>query len=325
MDDGATPQERETVDRTEALSRYNAPLAVRIVSMPFLQTHQITDTGAVTALTHLSFHDKNAADELATHPTLERGIDDANTVPVALAYGEWLLGSNHLRLLEPAALTWHTHEADLPLSGTAAITVATERPSGLSPETAAQVEEDLAWIEEYLQQPLPTHNVLIHYGSGLRSPIKGANVQASIMQPSSHHTPSSYHWVQHELMHYWFNSNERWLDESLAQVLTSLLNANGEPDSLPTTAPSCPLSTRLRDLESPTDNATVGSRCLYAIGEQFMRTLYHEAGYDHFRAGVRKLAERANRPPFQGMGLNEIRKAFSGSPEALTTAIKKWH
>ena len=325
MDDGATPQERETADRIEALTRYNSALSLRIVSMPFLKSHQITDTGVVSALTHLSYRDRDAADRLLAHPTLEKGIDDANTVPLTLAYGEWLFGSNHLRLLEPTAVAWHTHEADLPLSGTAAITIATERSSRLSPETAAQVEEDLAWIENYLQQPLPTHNVLIHYGSGLRSPIKGANVQASIMQPSSHHKPSSYHWVQHELMHYWFHSNEGWLDEGMAQVLTSLLNANGEPEMLPVTAPSCPSSARIRDLEPGGTETAVGSRCLYAVGERFFSTLYQEAGYDAFQDGARKLAARTDRPPFRDMGLDEVKDAFSASPNALAAAMDKWH
>ena len=324
MKDGATPQERETADRIEALSRYNGPLSLRVVSMPFLQTHQITDTGSVSALAHISLRDRAAADQIVNHPTLSGGIEDSDTIAVALTYGEWLLGSNPTRLLEAGSINWQTHQASLPLSGTAAITIVTAGENNRATETARKIAQDLAWLETYLDQPLSTHNVLVHYGSGLRPPVKGANVQASIMQPASHHNPSSYHWAQHELVHYWFNSNEGWLDEGMAQVLTSLLNSEGEPASLPATSPSCPESTRIRDIETTNPETAVGSRCLYAVGERFMRTLYQEAGYQGFRTGAAKLAARANRPPFRGMGTEEVRTAFGATPDAVQTAEDLW-
>ena len=325
MKDGATTQERETADRIEALSRYNGPLSLRVVSMPFLQTHQITDTGAVSALAHISLRDRAAADQIVNHPTLSGGIEDKDTVAVALTYGEWLLGSNHHhRLLEAGSINWQTYQASLPLSGTAAITIVTAGESNRATETARKIAQDLAWLETYLDQPISTHNVLVHYGSGLRPPVKGANVQASIMQPASHHNPSEYHWVQHELAHYWFNSNEGWLDEGMAQVLTSLLNSEGEPASLPATSPSCPDSTRIQDIETTNPETAVGSRCLYAVGERFIRTLYQEAGYQGFRTGAAKLAARANRPPFRGMGTEEVRTAFGATPDAVQTAEDLW-
>ena len=324
MKDGATPQERETADRIEALSRYNGPLSLRVVSMPFLQTHQITDTGAVSALAHISLRDRPAADQIVNHPTLSGRIEDKDTVAVTLTYGEWLLGSNPTRLLEASSINWHTHQASLPLSGTAAITIVTAGENNRATETARKIAQDLAWLETYLDQPLSTHNVLVHYGSGLRPPVKGANVQASIMQPASHDNDSSYHWAQHELVHYWFNSNEGWLDEGMAQVLTSLLNSEGEPASLPATSPSCPESTRIRDIETTNPETTVGSRCLYAVGERFIRTLYQEAGYQGFRTGAAKLAARANRPPFRGMGTEEVRTAFGATPDAVQTAEDLW-
>ena len=325
MKDGATPQERETADRIEALSRYNGPLSLRVVSMPFLQTHQITDTGAVSALAHISLRDRPAADQIVNHPTLSGGIEDEDTVAVTLTYGEWLLGNHHHhRLLEASSINWQTHQASLPLSGTAAITIVTAGENNRATETARKIAQDLAWLETYLDQPLSTHNVLLHYGSGLRPPVKGANVQASIMQPASHDNDSSYHWAQHELVHYWFNSNEGWLDEGMAQVLTSLLNSEGEPSSLPATSPSCPESTRIRDIETTNPETAVGSRCLYAVGERFIRTLYQEAGYQGFRTGAANLAARANRPPFRGMGIEEIRAAFAATPHAVQTAEDRW-
>ena len=324
MKDGASPQERETADRIEALSRHNPDLALRVVAMPFLDSHDITDTGAVSALAHISWRDPAAADRLATQPSIAAGIEDAQAIRVALTHGEYLFGSNPARTLRAATLQWHTRHAALPISGNVAITVAAEDANSRAPTAATLIERDLAWLETYLGQPTPTANVLIHYGPTLRAPVKGTNVQTSIMQPGHHHNQADYRWLQHELTHYWFNSNEGWLDEGMAQILTSLLNSEGKPASLPATSPGCPQSARLRNLEPAGPEASVGSRCLYAVGERFMRTLYQEAGYKGFRAGAKNLAERANRPPFQGMGLEEVREAFGANPDAVRTAEDRW-
>ena len=135
---------------------------------------------------------------------------------------------------------------------------------------------------------------------------------------------ANYHCVQHELTHYWFHSNQAWLDEGMAQVVTSLLNSSGKPGSLPATSPSCPESTRIRDLGPELPKNKVASRCVYAVGERFFRTLYQEMGYEGFRKGARRLVELANRPPFHGMGIEQVREAFTGTPGAVQTAEDRW-
>ena len=152
---------------------------------------------------------------------------------------------------------------------------------------------------------------------------KGANVGTAILQPTHHHTPAQYRWVQHELAHFWWNSNRSWLDEGMAQVLTSLLNSTGQPASLPATSPSCPDSTRISDLGKDVPERNVNSRCVYAVGERFIRTLYQEAGYEAFQEGTRRLVDMANRPPYQDMGLDQVKNAFAHTPAALKAALDR--
>ena len=299
MKDGISSQEQETARRLDALRRYNPELALRVTAMPFLKTHQPTDSGAVSALASISWQDPAAANLVADHPSLKEGITDDLTVAVALTHGEFTFGSDPTGVLGDNAPPFHSHTATLPLAGDILITIAATDGPERAAETAKHVAQDLAWLEEYLDQPLRTANVLIHYGSNLPPAAKGANVQSSIMHLAHQQNQANYHWLQHELTHYWFNSNQTWLDEGMAQVMTSLLNSSGKPASLPATSPSCPESTRISDLGPELPKNQAASRCIYAVGERFFKTLYQEIGYEAFKKGARSLVDLANQPPFQ--------------------------
>ena len=96
-----------------------------------------------------------------------------------------------------------------------------------------------------------------------------------------------------------------------------------QPATLPKTAPRCADNVRLQDLQKDNPNNQPASRCLYAVGERIMRTIYQKAGYEEFRRGARRLAARGARPPYQGMGLEHLREAFDHVPAALAAAEKR--
>ena len=324
VEDGRTPQEQETYERLTDMIRFNPTLAHRVVQMQFLQTYEHTDAGAVSALTNLSWYDTSVADDVASHPWLQPGITDDQTVVVALTYGEYLFGSNPAGVLDTGAPKYRTYPASLPLAGQISITIAADGRPTRAAATVAQVQADLIWLEEYLDQPMTTANVLLHYGNTVRSPVKGVNVQTSIMLQAGHQNAANYHWLRHELVHYWLNSNRSFLDEGVSQVLTSLINAGGRPETLPATSPYCTENTRISDLGPEAAETTVNTRCVYAVSERFMRTLYQEAGYDDFQRGIRRLIKRANRPPYRNMGLEHLKEAFDHAPRAFQTALERW-
>ena len=221
-----TRARRETADRLSQLWAYNPALVGRIMEMPFMASHEPADTGAVAALAYLSIRDPALADSIMAHSSLAGGITDGQTHAVALAYGSVSFGGSAARTLEPGLLHVTSLKGWLPLSGPVSITVATESPAETG-HLQPSIEKWLRWLEEYLETPLPTANVLVHYGRGLPSPATGGNVGVSIIHPPGYAAPAKFHWTQHELVHYWFVGNEGWIDEGLAQALTSLMEANG--------------------------------------------------------------------------------------------------
>ena len=225
--DGLSDAERETTGPIGNLIRTYPDIGMRLVQMPFLKTHEPTDAGAAEALWYIATSDPDQTRRILDHPSLSSGITDAQTPMVTLTYGEYLFGADPARVLSDQGIQSHTHPAELPMAGNILITIVSRTGPERAATTAAQVGSDLAWLETYLDQKLSTHNVVIHFGATMPPAAKGANVQTSVMQPGSHQTPGQHHWVQHELAHYWFNSNEAWLDEGQAQTLTSLMAARG--------------------------------------------------------------------------------------------------
>ena len=117
---------RETADRLGQLWAYNPALVGRIIEMPFMASHEPSDTGAVAALAYLSIRDPSVVDSIMAHSSLAGGITDGQTHAVALAYGSVSFGGSATRTLEPGLLHLTSSKGRLPLSGPVSITVATE-------------------------------------------------------------------------------------------------------------------------------------------------------------------------------------------------------
>ena len=323
--DGLSDAEKETAEPMGNLIRTYPDIGMRLVQMPFLRTHDPTDSGAATALWYIASFDPDQARRILDHPSLRSGITDAQTPRVTLTYAEYLFGADPARVLSDQGIQSHIHPAELPMAGNILITIVSRTGPERAATTAARVRSELAWLETYLDQKLSTHNVVIHYGATMPPDAKGANVQTSVMQPAHHQNAGQHRWVQHELVHYWFNSNETWLNEGMAQALTSLVAAGDrQPATLPATAPGCSETVRLRDIEEESAGNQPASRCVYAVGERIMRTLHQEAGYEEFRKGAKRLAARGSRPPYRGMGLEHLREAFDHVLAAMAEAEKRW-
>ena len=320
-----TRARRETADRLSQLWAYNPALVGRIMEMPFMASHE--PAGAVAALAYLSIRDPALADSIMAHSSLAGGITDGQTHAVALAYGSVSFGGSAARTLEPGLLHVTSSKGRLPLSGPVSITVATESPAETG-HLHPSIEKWLGWLEEYLETPLPTANVLVHYGRGLPSPATGGNVGVSIIHPPGYAAPANFHWTQHELVHYWFVGNEGWIDEGLAQALTSLMEANGTDGTGVTPFPRsrpCSGGGKIVDTIGATPQGSVADWCTYNLGELFMLVLYDEGGPEAFRRGAGALAAAAQARAYPPLGLEDVRAAFAHIPEALEEAERRWY
>ena len=327
--DGTTNQERETLGYLTELARYNPDLTQRLLNMPFLQTHEPTDTGAAGALNYLDYNRPEDAEEVVDHFENRNGIIDEDTVRVALAYTQALLGGSMTETLLNQNLETLSRTAQLPRGGEVQITLVKEETKP-SEETLDRIEDALIKLEKYFQVSVPTHNIIVHYGGTLPPGARSGNTFISITQETGQDEVDQFHWTVHELVHYWFNSNESWLDEGMAQAVTSIIQAgfqSGErPQALPTTSRNCPESARIETtLNQLQETNAVGSRCVYALGERFMQVLYEEAGYEGFREGTGALAKIGTTSPRRQMGIEQVKRAFQNHPDAVREATKRWH
>ena len=319
-----TRARRETADRLSQLWAYNPALVGRIMEMPFMASHEPADTGAVAALAYLSIRDPAAVDSIMAHSSLAGGITDGQTHAVALAYGSVSFGGSATRTLEPGLLHVTSLKGRLPFSGQVSITVATESPAETG-HLHPSIEKWLGWLEEYLETPLPTANVLVHYGRGLPSPATGGNVGVSVIHPPGYAAPAKFHWTQHELVHYWFVGNEGWIDEGLAQALTSLMEADGTGVTPSPRSRPCSGGGKIVDTIGATPQGSVADWCTYNLGELFMLALYDRGGPEAFRRGAGALAVTAQARAYPPLGLEDVRAAFAHIPEALGEAERLWY
>ena len=327
--DGTTNQERETLGYLTELARYSPDLARRLLGMPFLQTHQPTDAGAAGALNYLDYNNSEDAQEVVAHFEARGGMTDEDTVRVALAYTESLFGGTTAEILLRQNLETSGRTVQLPRSGDVRVTIA-KAEIKQAEDTLDRIEDALVKLEKYFQVSVPTHNIIIHYGGKLPPGARSGNSFISITQEAGQDKVDQFHWTVHELVHYWFNSNEDWLDEGMAQAVTSIIQAgfqSGErPKTLPTTSRNCPESARIETtLNQLQETNAVASRCVYALGERFMQVLYEEAGYEGFREGTGALAKIGTTSPRRQMGIEQVKRAFQNHPDAVREAAKRWY
>ena len=319
-----TRARRETADQLVLLNTYHPTLASRLLKMPFMTTHEPHDTGTIAALANMSINRRDRADDIAAHPSLAEGITDAQTHAIALTYAESIYGVDITRSLAEGAFHTKSKTTEMPLSGTVEITIA-ERNDITSQHLIDDIHQSLIWLENYLQYPLPTANVLVHYDAKLPSGAKGANLQVSISHTPDQASPANFHWTQHELIHYWFNSNQVWLDEGIAQTLTSLMQAPADTGTPTPRSPNCTTGEKIADTIGTTTTGELASWCTYGLGERFMLTLYDQAGPEQFRKGLAALAMTAQSRAYPPLRLQDFREAFDHVPEAVETAVTMWY
>ena len=127
--DGLSYTEKETAKPLANLIRTYPDIGMRLVQMPFLETHEPTDAGAATALWYIATIDPDQTRRILDHPSLSSGITDAQTPLVTLTYGEYLFGTDPARVLSDRELQSHTHPAELPMTGNILITIVSRGPT----------------------------------------------------------------------------------------------------------------------------------------------------------------------------------------------------
>ena len=294
----------------QELARHDHALWTRVGDMTFLNEPDIRDAAPIWALAFISRRDPQAARRLAG-----TDITEEDRAAVALAYHDHRFGHPPNRV---NGLTTTERDIETPVTGEVALTVASEQDTRHE-RTLDVAETAIRWLERYLDEPLPRTDVLIRMGGRLPAGGKGANTQVSIV------VTGGDDFLRHEITHYWWHSQEPWLQEGIAHTLVEIMRGGQQlPKTIAAPAHKCPGS-RISDVEHETGDG-IASACAYSVGEHFMAELHNAAGPVAFRTGLQRLVEVGltedwtDSLPGTRLDMSHVRDAFRHTPDALQQA-----
>ena len=297
------------------LRYHNPELASRVEKMPFLETRDLRDAMAIRSLAYTSSYDPEAALQQLAHQELRDGIKDQHTTMVALLHADFMFHQGLAdKILDASTLRTATEKIILPLGGETRITVARleSEPNAGILQTA---EEILTGMEQYLDAPLKVRHVIIMLGAPTPGNSGGANTQTSITLPTRFQGDRRR--LLHELAHYFWNYNQPWIDEGMAELFSQMADREFTEEPVPLASPACRSS--IKDLEQGRSQ-----RCVYAVGERFFSQLRENMGHQPFQQGVRKLQKEAWKTG-RHLDLDDVQDAFQSiNPDAFQDALDKW-
>ena len=220
------------------LRYHNPELASRVEKMPFLETRDLRDALAIRSLAYTSSHDPEAAAQQLAHHELRDGIKDQHTTMVALLHADFMFRQGLAdKILDASTLRTATEKVILPLGGETRITVARleSEPNAGILQTA---EEILAGMEQYLDAPLKVRHVIIMLGAPTPGNSGGANTQTSITLPARFQGDRER--LLHELAHYFWNYNQPWIDEGMAELFSQMADREFTEEPVPLASPRLP-------------------------------------------------------------------------------------
>ena len=307
--DGINGTEDRTLKALLTLTKYDIELAERVYYMPFVEHHDSHDHAAIDSLAYIAQFDTDYARRVVDNlPELQPGITEQHADPIALAFADFLFNQPSQPTL-PTHLQYDAYSVDLQHSGPITFTVAYAAHQQATASTAAsQTRTALIWLDKFFAASPFNHHFVVQIDGPMPSLAVAVNVGTSISIRSS-----SLHRLNHEIVHIWFNNNEPWLDEGIAELLPKLMNHQTLPLSLPAPSTRCSPDARLSDFSS----TTIGSvlpHCAYDLGELTLTEIYNAYGPEGFRNAFRRIADLQQKAWIPSrLGIDDITAAFENT------------
>ena len=152
VEDGLHESERTVGIRVAEIATKDKAAALRILEMPFLDTVELFDAGAMGSLWHLASTQPQIFQEVLVHPSLSGGISDKWAKVVAVLGGLSDSNPEHInRLLDPGRVPVEERTIDLPLAGEVVLTIIRTRPG--SPGSMNVFERTVRNVESFMGCP----------------------------------------------------------------------------------------------------------------------------------------------------------------------------
>ena len=270
--------------------------ALRIVSMPFLETLEPADVTAIKSLNNLALFRGRDFQRVLSHPTLSNGITDDWVKIVATLYGVSETNASLIDvLLDPNQVTLQERAIVLPLSGEVHLAII-RTDTGVE-RSMHLLEHAVRTIEAYMGAPLPTNYIGLLFEEASRVGYAGANYGTHVavlpkydVDDDSGEADFAGSIIAHEAAHYYWSGNADWIDEGAAELM-ALLSENarvGRPVEV--TNYPCAYARTISELERlDPQQGSDEFICNYALGERLFMDLYRNLGADAFKQGMRNL------------------------------------
>ena len=333
IEDGIEGIEYEIVEQILFLAvEDHQDVVERLVGMPFLVKPDPHDISALKGL-YRSGENPRRLSALIDHPTLQGGITDEWAPVIAAIDTKNASPALNARLLDPKVVSIETKITYPPLSEPVHLAVIRDAPAG-GAHIMQALENAVIATETFMASPFPNRSVIILVTDTTHPGNAGTNHDSHITMRRHYDTPESNQRgahtpriIAHEISHYYWNSNQDWIDEGMSDLTASIVLYITNKKPIETTNPPCAEAETIRELinlHPQTDQPAF--RCNYSLGERFFLDMFRSTGDVTFRENMRGLYFSSKAATHSGnvLGISHIQKAFSADPRAQTV-IDRWY
>jgi len=304
--------------------------ALQILGMPFLQSIEPADAGAMKALWILAaYRPPEIFQRVMGHPTLSGGITDewADAVTVLGPVSDFAPDLIDV-LLDPQTVEVEERVIDLPVAG--ATTLVIVRTQDGAPRSMDLLEDAVRNSVAFMGLPLPNSRAVLHFDDRYGDiGAAGVNFGTHIGMRSRYDADDDGFYADltgpimaHEVAHFYWRG-KAWVAEGGASFLAAISENIRTGQPVDSGHHACTHAGSLAELEEQR-NSERG--CQYAFGQRLLLDLYRTLGEDTFRRGFRDLYLMSKA---ETLDISHYRAAFeAAAPERsaeIDAIVARWY
>ena len=314
VEDGLDERETSIAQDLSWLADKDEPAALQVLGMPFLQSIEPVDVGAVRALwISAAFRPPEIFQRIIAHPTLSGGVTDEWARVVTVLGGVSGYDADRIDvLLDPRRVSVEERVIDLPLAGTVTLAIVRTRP-GAESVIMDFLEHSVRGSEAFMGAPLPTSRVTLHFDEAYRFGGAGLHFSTHIGMLSRYDVDDgsavardAAPIIAHEVGHFYWGGGKPWVVEGGASFLEAVSEHARTGQSIDAGGHPCTHAGNITQLEGQGGEGEFG--CYYAFGERLLIDLYRNLGEDTFRRGFLDLYLRTKAGSLE---IEDYRAAFT--------------
>ena len=327
VEDGLDEFERIVSIRITEIATKDRAAALRILEMPFLETVEVFDAGAMGSLWHLASRQPHLFQEVLEHPSLSVGItDEWAKVVVVLGGLSDSKPDQVLFLLDqgPGAAEQEERTIDLPLAGEVTLTIIRTRPG--SPRSMDVLERTVRNAESFMGLPFPVASVILFFKED--GPGRG-HTGTHLVFPAhlDGQEPDNFtnNWAR-ELARYYWRGHRAWIEQGAATLMMSITEDGRAGAPRLAISYPCPELRGIAELEASDPNALTTRKCNYSLGGRLFLDLSYTLGDTAFQQGFRNLYLMSEASQID---ISHIKEAFkAGAPDQgilVDAVLGRWY